>query len=280
MKIILSRKGFDTGTGKIPSPIYDGKLLSFPIPHSDSDIRYKDIKFDLRNSYLDVLIDLNKKFIPREAHLDPDIRTSAYKRENGWRGLFGQSGAAGTLLKDIKEGDLFLFFGLFQFVTNTKNEFKYDYSKALNKKGQHIIFGYLQVGERIDLDDSLQTIPLWSAYHPHVKKRMNMKKNTLFVANDKLDFSSNRPGWGTFKYHKNLALTKEGENMSVWELPGFFKKEEKNFSKSFGLKRCEALDNGNILMERYGQSQEVFISESPCVQEWAKKLIMNNQTFS
>lgn len=30
MKVILSRKGFDSGNGKIPSPIVAGKMLSMP----------------------------------------------------------------------------------------------------------------------------------------------------------------------------------------------------------------------------------------------------------
>ena len=37
MKVILSRKGFDTANGGIPSPIMpDGTLLSMPIPSNDA----------------------------------------------------------------------------------------------------------------------------------------------------------------------------------------------------------------------------------------------------
>jgi len=44
MKVILSRKGFDSGTGGYPSPILpDGTLLSLPIPDATSDIKYSDI---------------------------------------------------------------------------------------------------------------------------------------------------------------------------------------------------------------------------------------------
>ena len=38
MKIILSRKGFDSANGGIVSPIFeDGTMVSFPIPSDDED---------------------------------------------------------------------------------------------------------------------------------------------------------------------------------------------------------------------------------------------------
>ena len=45
MKIILSRKGFDSGksSGCFPSPILpNGKIISFPIPSSDSCLRSEE----------------------------------------------------------------------------------------------------------------------------------------------------------------------------------------------------------------------------------------------
>ncbi|MBA3801209.1 MAG: hypothetical protein H0X18_19410 [Geodermatophilaceae bacterium] len=44
MKLILSRKGFDSAAGGCPSPILeDGSMLSLPIPDRTSPIRYRDI---------------------------------------------------------------------------------------------------------------------------------------------------------------------------------------------------------------------------------------------
>ena len=44
MKIIFSRKGFDSVSGRVPSPILpDGRLLSLPIPDKGSSIRYDDL---------------------------------------------------------------------------------------------------------------------------------------------------------------------------------------------------------------------------------------------
>ena len=45
MKIILSRKGFDSQNGKTPSPIMpNGDLISMPIPSGDKD-RYQGLVY-------------------------------------------------------------------------------------------------------------------------------------------------------------------------------------------------------------------------------------------
>ena len=46
MKIILSRKGFDSSNGGCPSPIMpDGTLLSMPIP-TDDDVFFSDVAWN------------------------------------------------------------------------------------------------------------------------------------------------------------------------------------------------------------------------------------------
>lgn len=46
MKIILSRKGFDSENGGYPSPILpDGSLLSIPIPFAYNNNLYKPIQY-------------------------------------------------------------------------------------------------------------------------------------------------------------------------------------------------------------------------------------------
>ncbi len=47
MRIILSRKGFDSSAGGCPSPIFpDGRLFSLPIPDKTSPIVYSEIHYD------------------------------------------------------------------------------------------------------------------------------------------------------------------------------------------------------------------------------------------
>ena len=56
MKIILSRKGFDSANGGIVSPIMeDGTLISFPIPSDDKD-NFEDLIYD-GQSYTKILQD-------------------------------------------------------------------------------------------------------------------------------------------------------------------------------------------------------------------------------
>src|SRR5687768_10897447 len=118
MRVILSRKGFDSGYGRVPSPVLpDGRMISLPIPDKDAPVAYAAIKRDeiLLSGLVD---DLTKGKIPPRflAHLDPDLDRDAVVRPSGWRPIFGQSGAAlGHLRKlGVVAGDLFLFFGWFR----------------------------------------------------------------------------------------------------------------------------------------------------------------------
>ena len=92
MKIILSRKGFDSQYGGQPSPILpDGTLLSFPIPSSDN-VFYKDLDYN-GLSYLDLITSLNSHTNLNEnsrCHLDPDIYPSVIAREKGWKAAMGK----------------------------------------------------------------------------------------------------------------------------------------------------------------------------------------------
>jgi hypothetical protein len=44
MKVIFSRKGFDSGYGGMPSPVLpDGTMLSMPIPSKGDLVRYHEL---------------------------------------------------------------------------------------------------------------------------------------------------------------------------------------------------------------------------------------------
>ena len=146
MKLLLSRKGFDSGSGKLPSPIFpDGSMVSFPIPDEHSKISYQIINGQNGGSIGNLVEELTKGKILGHfnAHLDPDLYEDSIKRERGWRPIFGQTGAAqGHLLNNqVGQGDLFLFFGRFQNIVESNRKIKYDNSS----KSVHVIFGWLQV---------------------------------------------------------------------------------------------------------------------------------------
>src|SRR4051812_19294963 len=120
MRIILSRKGFDSSYGGVPSPILPtGELLSLPIPEtcpSKQHARYCDVRFG--GATLDELIArLAPNRTPLEfVHLDPDLRRESLNRHPEWRPAFGQALAAESHLvaQGVEPGDLFLFFGWFR----------------------------------------------------------------------------------------------------------------------------------------------------------------------
>src|SRR4051812_9784883 len=80
MRIIFSRKGFDSDAGGCPSPIIDGHPLSLPIPvrTTPSPVRY----IDLIGNYGSLVEELTNRRIDRysRCHLDPDIKASVLPR--------------------------------------------------------------------------------------------------------------------------------------------------------------------------------------------------------
>ena len=98
-ELILSRKGFDSGSGGCPSPIFpDGTMFSLPIPSYDEetfedlqhgDVAIADVVTGITNGRMSGL-DL--------VHLDPDLNFDAYRHRKDrpdwqqWRGMLGQAG--------------------------------------------------------------------------------------------------------------------------------------------------------------------------------------------
>ncbi len=101
MKIVLSRKGFDSSAGGVPNPILpDGTLLPLPIPDRYSGVTYGEISLLGRNLG-EVVERLTMGRIPAHsnAHLDPDLAASALPRLRGWQPSLGQSRSAQGVLR-------------------------------------------------------------------------------------------------------------------------------------------------------------------------------------
>lgn len=278
MKIILSRKGFDSAYGGYPSPILpDGKLVSLPIPSSDV-VKYSDLKLDDNKSYFDLMKELKTKIKynkewheltkDTECHLDPDIYSYVLKRDKDWCACFGQINQSQSHLlnEGVKEGDLFLFFGWFR-QTILKNG-----KLCFNKSAPdlHILFGYLQIEKIIQVNDKTE-IPEWMKCHPHAmdEDRKKTSTNTIYVARKSLSWNENIAGAGIFKFNKDLVLTKEGFSRSRWYLPDFFKnvKISRHSEKSWKSEGYfKSVDIG----------QEFIIQDNDKVENWAKNLIKNN----
>ncbi len=167
MKIIFSRKGFDSGSGGAPSPIIDGRPTSLPIPtlQMPSITTYADLGLGAIVEQVTRHIKAGKGRIAGASlcHHDPMFE--------GGRCAFGQSGAAQGHLSNngIGAGDVFLFFGLFANLDDNDRH--------------HRIFGYLKVEEvmKPGPDPTPASQPdSFTRRHPHT---LPIKKpnNTIYV---------------------------------------------------------------------------------------------------
>ncbi|SEA11434.1 hypothetical protein [Microbulbifer marinus] len=225
MRLILSRKGFDSSAGGCPSPIFpDGSLYALPIPDPKSKIHYGDIHHGEHD--IGALVeDLTRGRITAEmgAHLDPDMQTAALPRLPGWRPLLGQTGAAqGHLRKQgVGVGDLFLFFGLFRPVEKFDGHWRF----VKDEPARHVLWGWLSIGEVIKVDALESGALPWARYHPHFAIGPDAA-NTLYLAADR--FSPSRcaralAGAGIFsQLAPPLVLTRPGSTKpTAWRLPKF-----------------------------------------------------------
>lgn len=280
MKIVFSRKGFDSSAGGVASPILpDGTLLSLPIPDPGSTITYDELT---RAEYPlgQVVDDLTRSNITArdKAHLDPDLEFGTYPRRPGWRPLYGQDGAAqGHLIRSgLKTGDLFLFFGWFR-------QTKFENGHLRFKRGApdlHVLFGWLQVGS-IYTDDRLGSqLPLWAWYHPH-HHRPPTNNNTIYVAVEKLQFDGqpvDLPGAGLFRrYRHELCLTAPGSSRRTeWLLPRWFYPGENKPPLSYHSRMTRwSLNDDHTLLRSAGRGQEFVLDTRsyPESIEWVYQLI-------
>lgn len=228
-RLVLSRKGFDSSYGGMPSPILpDGRLLPLPIP-SRHDTRTLG---DLSTHGLELaplLADLSKgaHALDLLVHLDPDLDRAPHLRRPGWRPAFGQSGAAQSHLcaQGVGAGDVFLFFGWFRQVERAAGCWRF----ARSAPNLHVIFGWLEIDELLPIVEQRAECLMrhdWIADHPHVANPAHYKdkRNTLYVAPLRSGYVPDTFGGGLFpRLTPSLQLTAtSSKNRSVWSLPSWF----------------------------------------------------------
>lgn len=218
MKLILSRKGFDSAAGGVPSPIVGDRAISLPIPtRMPTPLRYGDLSEPIPS----LVEQLTQGKLGRNApcHLDPDLDPTVRPRRPGWCGSLGQVGAAQSHLagQGVGEGDLFLFWGLFRPVAESASGWHFTGSR------EHRLFGWLQVGEVLPLgpdgSHALERYP-WLDEHPHVRAGWS-DNNTLYLARDTLMLGSKAtttPGFGLFPRGRRLTAP-DSRLPSLWKVP-------------------------------------------------------------
>ena len=286
MKIIFSRKGFDSGAGGVPSPIFpDGQLLSLPIPDKSSKLAYKSLSGNSWATIGELIGDLkahkpdHRELKPSDgAHLDPDLERDRLPRAQGWRPLFGQVDSAQGHLENhgVSRGDVFLFFGLFRPVQYVGGSWRF----RRNERAKHVIWGWLQINEMIDL--ALQRRrAAWALYHPHFSLKPR-RKNVLYVAErilelpglHKLEF----PGAGIFpRFVSELQLTApDSERVSCWLLKKWFHPHERKSVLTYHKNPSRwGSDPRGTILSTVGRGQEFVLDceHYPEAVDWLANLV-------
>ena len=191
MRVIFSRKGFDTSAGGGPSPIVDGVPVSLPIP---------DTKGFSRTTYGDLGLGERAARASRGRLNAGDLCHHDPMFLDDGTCVFGQTCAAQTHLErqGVGVGDVFVFFGLF--------------AEEATGEPHHRIFGYLRVEALIALREGAPKEMLDLA-HPHALG--------MHGANDVI-----WSGEGRTARHASeaLRLTVPGGPPSLWQRPHWLKR--------------------------------------------------------
>ncbi len=284
MRIIFSRKGFDSGYGGVASPILpDGRLLSLPVPYHDPLRTFGSIQFDGQPlSGIVQSLTKNKHGQSCSCHLDPDLRWESVNREKNWRPIFGQVGAAQSHLMNqgVESGDLFLFFGWFK---NTKLDLQTNQLMfSPGARDLHVIFGWLQIEEvRSPTTGFLEEHP-WAGGHPHCLENGWGSNNTVYLSAPKLSvpgIADSYPGGGVFPmFNAHLQLTAPTGTRTVWRLPGWMHPEGRESALSYhGNPKLWRRDDHHTILRSMAKGQEFVLNTEhyPEAIEWVAGLFEN-----
>lgn len=283
MKIILSRKGFDSGSGGCASPIIDGsRMISLPIPDGRSRYRYDQLA--VIDDFANMVQDLSKRQVmgSYRAHLDPDLDRATLKRAEGWKPAFGQTGAAQSHLvgQGVDIGDVFVFFGWFRDAERNASG-RWSFTKG--GRNIHAIFGWMQVGEIVSLRNGVpeewEEYP-WLADHPHVLRKAD-PNNVVYIASDELVLpgvasTGLRGGGSVLDLNEARTLTDPAAaNRSMWRLPSWFNQANGQSTLSYHGSLDRWTDDGaDVLLKSVARGQEFVLDceSRPQASDWLMKL--------
>lgn len=255
MRVVLSRKGFDSTAGGGPSPLLpDGRLVTLPIPERRPGPRspsYDDLGLAALMRSLGYPSD-------GRAHLDPDLIEAVRPRAKEWRGAFGQVGAAASHLisRGVGSGDLFLFFGLFRRVEHVDGGYRF----VPGAVPFHAIWGYLEVERRVAATEPVA----WAGDHAHFADPDRGRPNIVFLA---------RAGrFGAFRFGDELRLTRpEARLVTDWQLPACFDAVDLTYHRSRSR-------DGSLRAASRGQ--EFVCEATSAVAAWAQRLIGETERWA
>ena len=208
MKLVFSRKGFDSSAGGFPSPIIDGKPISLPIPFPSSSVSYQHLNLGK------IVKDLTDGKLADEdlCHNDPDLEM----------GAFGQVSSAQSHLhnQNIGSGDLFLFFGWFREAEIVNCNYRYKSDASYH----HRIFGWMFVEQKILVGSETEVFRHeYTKYekHPHAIGKW-APNNTIYLASNTVSLFGEHTirGFGNFSVSKQTMLTNNNApSKRFWSVP-------------------------------------------------------------
>ncbi len=243
MRIIFSRKGFDSAAGGGASPIVNGAPISLPIPAGAAS----------RTTYGDLGLGEHAAEASRGklgagdlCHHDPMFRTG---HDGAGECLFGQCGAAQTHLErqGVGKGDVFLFFGLFR--------------EEDTGEPHHRIFGYLEVEEMIPLETGAPD-EMVDIGHPHALA-MHHRNDVIYRG----------PGGVAARASEVLRLTVEGGPPSLWNRPQWLKRGGLSYHDR--ADRWLRASNGQGRLQSVARGQEFVadIGRRQAPHEWLAQIL-------
>ena len=284
MRLILSRKGFDSSAGGLPSPVFPGgRFVTLPIPDAAAPLTYADIRSDF-GALDDLLAQLSGRedWSTRGAHLDPDLLPEVTARRPGWQPSLGQMGTAQAHLsrKQVRPGDLFLFFALFREVEQIDGRWRF----RADRRPFHALWGWLQVGEVLDAAAIAATEEPWVRAHPHAHGERGAR-NTLYIAREHLTLNAltDQPGagvWPTLTDARQLT-DPAGTQLTQWRLPAAFHPQLASGHWRTPLTyhqaewRWEAPEGGTCRLKAAARGQEFVLSidDYPDLRPWLRTLV-------
>ena len=235
MRIVFSRKGFDTSSGGGPSPIVDGRPISLPIPASTaSQTTYADLQ----------LAEHAEKASRGKVTADDLCHHDPMFRDNG-ECIFGQHSAAQTHLERqcVDVGDVFVFFGLF--------------AEEATGEAHHRIFGYLRVREKIHLDGGAPS-DLVRLKHPHALA-MHSRNDVIWRGEGAL----------AKRASKALRLTVPAGPPSLWWRPEWLRQG----GLSYHDRADRWLTGGRLRSVARGQEFVADVGRRKAPKEWLDRII-------
>lgn len=237
MRIIFSRKGFDSAAGGGPSPIVDGRPVTLPIPGlAASRTTYgalglgEHVRRASRGRYdADSL-----------CHHDPMFLSDGTC-------LFGQCDAAQSHLANqgVGPGDVFLFFGLF---------------REDGGEAHHRIFGYLKAAEVVPLATCgpERLAELAAHHHPHALAPHG-RADTVYV------------GEGYIARHAGdvLRLSVPAGQPTLWRVPAWLT----HGNLTYHQRPERWLGDGLLRAAPRGQEFVAHVGDLPAAQAWLEGMI-------